>query len=352
MADPRADQAVVAQLRQAWDARGKLRTSLDERDKLSNERGQLDAQIDQINSSLRAIEEEQARRRAAQDADRSAGQGLDADRRDHQARHRARHAGERAVDPLPRSGQPDQDGEAAPCASRGWPFIGQTRCGWGGAPRKELPWGGEASCLPVRDGRVWPNFGQTLSARSRAASPRDRRRGRSWRAPWAEVVQREGVFEAAREVPACVHARSAPMASQVRSTLAFAGGGGDGVAPLGGGGKARLFWPFRASSPAASSENAAMPSLASAATALLGMNGARIARSEGRSVACCTADRISSRLESTSATPLDSSAGAAVELGGGAGTAAPAGAAGVRSAGDRELERAGAARGGPRGCRA
>ena len=56
LADPRADQAVVAQLRQAWEARGKLRTSLDERDKLSNERGQLDAQIDQINSSLRAIE--------------------------------------------------------------------------------------------------------------------------------------------------------------------------------------------------------------------------------------------------------------------------------------------------------
>jgi hypothetical protein len=56
LADPRADQAVVAQLRQAWEARSKLRTSLDERDKLSNERGQLDAQIDQINSSLRAIE--------------------------------------------------------------------------------------------------------------------------------------------------------------------------------------------------------------------------------------------------------------------------------------------------------
>lgn len=56
LADPRADQAVVVQLRQAWEARGKLRTSLDERDKLSNERGQLDAQIDQINSSLRAIE--------------------------------------------------------------------------------------------------------------------------------------------------------------------------------------------------------------------------------------------------------------------------------------------------------
>jgi len=56
IADPRADQAVVAQLRQAWDARGKLRASLDERDKLSAERGQLDAQIDQLNSSLRAIE--------------------------------------------------------------------------------------------------------------------------------------------------------------------------------------------------------------------------------------------------------------------------------------------------------
>ena len=56
LADPRADQAVVAQLRQAWDARGKLRTSLDERDKLNAERGQLDAQIDQLNSSLKAIE--------------------------------------------------------------------------------------------------------------------------------------------------------------------------------------------------------------------------------------------------------------------------------------------------------
>ena len=56
LADPRADQAVVAQLRAAWEARGKLRTSLDERDKLNAERGQLDAQIDQLNTSLRAIE--------------------------------------------------------------------------------------------------------------------------------------------------------------------------------------------------------------------------------------------------------------------------------------------------------
>ncbi len=56
IADPRADQAVVAQLKQAWEARAKLRTSLDERDKLNAERGQLDAQIDQLTTSLRAIE--------------------------------------------------------------------------------------------------------------------------------------------------------------------------------------------------------------------------------------------------------------------------------------------------------
>jgi hypothetical protein len=56
MGDARADQAVVGQLRQAWDARAKLRTSLDERDKLNAEKNQLDSQIDQINNSLRAIE--------------------------------------------------------------------------------------------------------------------------------------------------------------------------------------------------------------------------------------------------------------------------------------------------------
>ncbi len=56
LTDARADQAVVALLRTAWDARGKLRTSLDERDTLSRERSRLDSQIAQINSSLRAIE--------------------------------------------------------------------------------------------------------------------------------------------------------------------------------------------------------------------------------------------------------------------------------------------------------
>jgi hypothetical protein len=56
IADARADQAVVTPLRTAWEARGKLRTSLDERDTLSNERARLDQQIAQLNSSLRAIE--------------------------------------------------------------------------------------------------------------------------------------------------------------------------------------------------------------------------------------------------------------------------------------------------------
>ena len=56
LADGRADPAIVAQLRAAWDARGKLRTTLDERDKLNAERRALDAQVYQINSSLRAIE--------------------------------------------------------------------------------------------------------------------------------------------------------------------------------------------------------------------------------------------------------------------------------------------------------
>jgi hypothetical protein len=56
MADPRADQAVVAPLRAAWEARTKLRGTLDERDKLSAERAQLEAQIDQLDRSIKAIE--------------------------------------------------------------------------------------------------------------------------------------------------------------------------------------------------------------------------------------------------------------------------------------------------------
>ena len=56
LADARADKAVVAQLRTAWEARGKLQVTLDERNKLNAERRQMDMQIAQINSSLRAIE--------------------------------------------------------------------------------------------------------------------------------------------------------------------------------------------------------------------------------------------------------------------------------------------------------
>ena len=56
IADPRADQAVVGPLKNAWEARGKLRGTLDERDKLNSERAHLDAQIDQLNHSIKSIE--------------------------------------------------------------------------------------------------------------------------------------------------------------------------------------------------------------------------------------------------------------------------------------------------------
>lgn len=56
LADPRADAAVVAALRPAWEARAKLRASLDELEKLRAEKNLLDAQVDQLQSNLRAIE--------------------------------------------------------------------------------------------------------------------------------------------------------------------------------------------------------------------------------------------------------------------------------------------------------
>jgi hypothetical protein len=56
LADPRADAAVVAPLRAAWEARTKLRASLDDRQRLYDERGQLDAQIDQLDRSIKSIE--------------------------------------------------------------------------------------------------------------------------------------------------------------------------------------------------------------------------------------------------------------------------------------------------------
>jgi hypothetical protein len=56
LADQRADAAVVAALRPAWEARAKLRASLDELEKLRAEKNLLDAQVDQLQSNLRAIE--------------------------------------------------------------------------------------------------------------------------------------------------------------------------------------------------------------------------------------------------------------------------------------------------------
>ncbi|AUX43273.1 hypothetical protein SOCE26_047170 [Sorangium cellulosum] len=54
--DPRADAAVVRQLAQAWDLRGKLRPALDERDKLLAEKQRLEQQSDELRQNLRAIE--------------------------------------------------------------------------------------------------------------------------------------------------------------------------------------------------------------------------------------------------------------------------------------------------------
>jgi hypothetical protein len=56
LADARADATVVALLRPAWEARGKLRASVDERDKLNAEKAQIESQMGQLDRSLRAIE--------------------------------------------------------------------------------------------------------------------------------------------------------------------------------------------------------------------------------------------------------------------------------------------------------
>jgi hypothetical protein len=56
MADARADQGVVRDLRVAWEVRGKLRLALDERNKLQAESGLLENQSDELRRNLRAIE--------------------------------------------------------------------------------------------------------------------------------------------------------------------------------------------------------------------------------------------------------------------------------------------------------
>ncbi|EYF08003.1 hypothetical protein [Chondromyces apiculatus] len=54
--DPRSEAAVVQQLGQAWEMRGKLRPAVDERDKLGNEQARLSQQSEELRRNLRAIE--------------------------------------------------------------------------------------------------------------------------------------------------------------------------------------------------------------------------------------------------------------------------------------------------------
>jgi hypothetical protein len=54
--DPRADKLVVADLKKAWEARGKLRTALDERNKLQAEQANLERESEQLRRNLKAIE--------------------------------------------------------------------------------------------------------------------------------------------------------------------------------------------------------------------------------------------------------------------------------------------------------
>ena len=56
MTDPRADKLIVADLKKAWDARGRLRSAIDERNKLSVEQANLERESEQLRRNLKAIE--------------------------------------------------------------------------------------------------------------------------------------------------------------------------------------------------------------------------------------------------------------------------------------------------------
>ncbi|MDI1479060.1 hypothetical protein [Polyangium sp. y55x31] len=56
MNDARADKVVVAELKKAWDSRGRLRTALDERNKLQAEQNTLERESEQLRRNLKAIE--------------------------------------------------------------------------------------------------------------------------------------------------------------------------------------------------------------------------------------------------------------------------------------------------------
>ncbi len=56
MQDARADKGVVAELKKAWDSRARLRSAVDERNKLSTEQANLERESEQLRRNLKAIE--------------------------------------------------------------------------------------------------------------------------------------------------------------------------------------------------------------------------------------------------------------------------------------------------------
>lgn len=56
MQDSRADKGIVAELKKAWEARARLRTAIDERNKLSVEQANLERESEQLRRNLKAIE--------------------------------------------------------------------------------------------------------------------------------------------------------------------------------------------------------------------------------------------------------------------------------------------------------
>jgi predicted nucleic acid-binding Zn-ribbon protein len=56
MTDPRADKAVVASLRKAWETRGKLRAAMDERSRFAVEQENLERESEQLRRNLKSIE--------------------------------------------------------------------------------------------------------------------------------------------------------------------------------------------------------------------------------------------------------------------------------------------------------
>lgn len=56
LADARADKGIVTDLKKAWEARGRLRSAIDERTKLGTEQANLERESEQLRRNLKAIE--------------------------------------------------------------------------------------------------------------------------------------------------------------------------------------------------------------------------------------------------------------------------------------------------------